>query len=78
MQKECCISFCIIDSYKVVNNAKYGGHSGGDYGLMYDLVRYLNGDKSSMSITLLQDSLASHLLVYGAEKSRKTNTSVDI
>ena len=65
-------------SKEIVNNAKYGGHSGGDYGIMYDLVRYLNGDKSSMSITLLQDSLASHLLVYGAEKSRKTNTSVEI
>ena len=69
----------VIDlSKEVVNNAKYGGHSGGDYGLMYDLVRYLNGDKSSMSITLLKDSLASHLLVYGAEESRKTDKVVNI
>ena len=57
---------------QVVNRAKYGGHCGGDYGIMHDLVRYLNGDKSSMSITLLEDSMASHLLVYAAEESRKT------
>ena len=69
----------VIDlSKEIVNNAKYGGHSGGDYGIMYDLVRYLNGDKTSMSITLLEDSIASHLLVYGAEKSRKTGDIVYI
>ena len=69
----------IVDvSQKVVNNAVYGGHSGGDYGIMYDLVRYLNGDRSSMSITLLDDSVASHLLVYAAEESRKTRKVIDL
>ena len=64
----------IIDvSQEIVNNAKYGGHSGGDYGIMHDLVRYLNGERASMSITLLEDSIASHLLVYAAEESRKTD-----
>ena len=63
----------IVDvSQKIVNKAKYGGHSGGDYAIMYDLVRYLNGERNSMSITLLKDSIASHLLVYAAEESRKT------
>ena len=48
----------IIDvSHKVVNNATYGGHSGGDYGIMHDVVRYLNGDKASMSITLLEQPI---------------------
>ncbi len=69
----------IVDvSQKVVNNAVYGGHSGGDYGIMYDLVRYLNGDRSSMSITLLDDSVASHLLVYAAEESRKARKVIDL
>ena len=69
----------IIDvSHKVVNNATYGGHSGGDYGIMHDVVRYLNGDKASMSITLLDDSVASHLLVYAAEESRKTRKVIDL
>lgn len=58
-------------SSEIVNNAKYGGHSGGDYGIMYDLVRYLNGEQASNSITLLEDAAASHLLVYAAERSRK-------
>jgi predicted dehydrogenase len=63
---------------QVVNKAKYGGHSGGDYGIMYDLVRYLNGERASASITLLEDSIASHLLVYAAEESRKTERFVKL
>ena len=65
-------------SQKVVNNATYGGHSGGDYGIMYDIVRYFNGDRSSASITYLDDSVDSHLLVFAAEDSRKTRTVVEI
>ena len=69
----------IVDvSAKVVNNAVYGGHSGGDYGIMHDLVRYLNGDCTSVSITLLDDSVQSHFLVYAAEESRKTKTVVEL
>lgn len=69
----------IIDiTPQVVNKAKYGGHSGGDYGIMYDLVRYLNGERTSASITLLDDSIASHLLVYAAEESRKTERFVKL
>lgn len=76
-----CVSFKeeIVDvSQKVVNNAVYGGHNGGDYSIMYDLVRYLNGDRSSRSITLLDDSVASHLLVYAAEESRKARKVIDL
>ncbi|MBQ7373488.1 MAG: Gfo/Idh/MocA family oxidoreductase [Clostridia bacterium] len=63
----------IVDlTTQIINKAKYGGHSGGDYGIMNDLVRYLNGERASLSITHLHDSVASHLLVYGAEESRKT------
>ena len=58
-------------SKQIINKAKYGGHSGGDYGIMNDIVRYLNGERQSLSITHLHDSVASHVLVYGAEESRK-------
>ena len=69
----------IIDvSKKVINRAKYGGHCGGDYAIMYDLVRYLNGEGTSSSITFLHDSMASHFLVYGAEESRKTGNVVEL
>lgn len=61
-----------------INNVKFGGHSGGDYAIMHDLVRYLNGDESSISITSIEDSVNGHLCVYAAEKSRKTQTFVDV
>ena len=69
----------VIDlSSQIVNNAQFGGHSGGDYGIMHDIVRYLNGERSSKSITLLEDSISSHLLVYAAEESRKTGRVVNL
>lgn len=50
-------------------SAEYGGHGGGDYAIMHELVRYLNGDNSSVSITSIDDSINGHLIVYAAEKS---------
>lgn len=46
------------------------GHYGGDYYIMKDLVRYLSGEKTSLSTTVIDDSVNSHLVCYGAEKSR--------
>lgn len=67
----------IIDVHPI-NHVKFGGHSGGDYAIMHDLVRYLNGDKSSISITSIEDSINGHLCVYAAEESRKTQNFVDV
>lgn len=61
-----------------INNAKYGGHNGGDYMIMHDLVRYLNGENTSVSITSLADSVNGHLCIFAAEEARKTKTVVDI
>ena len=61
-----------------INNAKFGGHNGGDYAIMHDLVRYINGDRSSVSITSLDDSVYGHLCVFAAEQSRKTHSIVNI
>ena len=63
---------------EVVNNAKYGGHSGGDFAIMRDLVAFYNGDHSSVSLTKLDDSINGHLCVFAAEKSRKERKFVDI
>ncbi len=65
-------------SKEVHDSAEYGGHGGGDYAIMYELVRYLNGDESSVSITKLDDSINSHLVVYAADKSRKEGKIVEI
>lgn len=68
-----------IDVNKDVHaSAEYSGHAGGDYAIMYELVRYLNGDNSSVSITHLDDSINGHLVVYAAEKSRKSGENVII
>lgn len=61
-----------------INNAKYGGHSGGDYAIMHDLIRYLNGDDSSVSITALADSINGHLCVFAAEESRREERIVSL
>lgn len=63
---------------KIKNSSNYSGHAGGDYAIMNELCAYLNGDKSSISITSIDDSVNGHLLVYAAEESRKTKTSVDV
>jgi predicted dehydrogenase len=62
-----------IDLTEEVGNS---GHSNGDYCLMYDYVRYLNGDKSSISITSIEDSVNGHKCVYASETSRKDGVIV--
>lgn len=57
---------------------QYGGHAGGDYVIMYELVRYFGGEQPSVSITDLSDSIMSHLICYAAEQSRKTKTVVKL
>lgn len=54
------------------------GHMGGDASIMRDMVKFLNGDFSSFSITKIEDSINGHLCVYGAEDSRKTNRIISI
>ncbi len=67
----------IIDVNKeVVISVEYGGHGGGDYAIMHELVRYFNGDTSSVSITSLDDSVNGHLVVYAAEESVKTGKGI--
>lgn len=63
---------------EIISNAKYGGHNGGDFAIMHDLVAYLNGDRSSVSITKLDDSINGHLCIFAAEKSRKNSQVVAV
>ncbi len=65
------------ESYDVSANAN-DEHLGGDVGIMTELCDYLNGDKSSISITNIFDSINGHLCVYAAEKSRKQSVIVDM
>ena len=63
---------------EIVNNVQHGGHSGGDFAIMHDLVAYLNGDRSSLSITKLDDSINGHLCIFAAEESRKSGQKVAV
>lgn len=69
----------VIDINKEIQreNTATSGHSGGDYGIMHDLVRYLNGE-ASISTTKISDSVNSHLICYAAETSRKEKRIVNL
>ncbi len=49
----------------------YGGHGGGDEKLAADFVEFLRGGKPSLACTSIFDSVAGHLCVYLADKSRE-------
>ena len=51
----------------------YGGHGGGDEKLAADFVEFLRGGKPSLACTSIFDSVAGHLCVYLADKSREEN-----
>ncbi len=53
------------------------GHGGGDTGIMRDLIAYLRGEGTSVSMTKIEDSVNGHLSVYAAEISRKENRIVE-
>jgi len=71
-----CVEEEIDVNSSVKISVQYGGHAGGDYAIMHETVRYLNGDNSSLSITKLDDSINGHLLVYAAEESVKTKNII--
>ncbi len=54
------------------------GHYGGDYYIMKDLVRFLNGEQTSVATTVIEDSVNSHLICYAAEKARKEKVVVEL
>jgi predicted dehydrogenase len=52
------------------------GHGGGDFGLMSRFVSALAQQDPSLILSGPEDSLVSHLMVFAAEKSRKTGSVV--
>lgn len=63
-------------SEEVLENECYSGHAGGDYAIVHDLIRFLNGEESSVSITTLEDSITGHFVCYEAEESRKSGKTI--
>ena len=54
----------------------YGGHGGGDERLAADFISFFRGDKPSLACTSIFDSVAGHLCVYLADRSRESNGAV--
>lgn len=50
----------------------YGGHGGGDERLSSDFVSFVRGEKPSLACTSVFDSVAGHLCVFLADKSRES------
>lgn len=68
----------VVDvSEMVKNHSKYAGHGGGDYLLVHDAVAYIRGEKPSVSVTDINDSVNGHCLVFAAEEARKNVKVVD-
>lgn len=55
-----------------------GGHGGGDYCMMKDIIRCVREDKWEGVRTGADQSVASHIMAFAAEKSRKNSIIVDI
>lgn len=65
-----------IDNVEEDNSV--AGHYGGDHYLMKDLIRYLNGEKTSVSMTVIEDSVNGHLCCYGGDLARKEHRVVNL
>jgi hypothetical protein len=55
-----------------------GGHGGGDEGIVRTLYSYLIGEYDGNAVPTIDESCYNHLVVFAAEKSRATNTVVDV
>ncbi len=63
-----------IDTSKVtVSDFGQSLHGGGDYAIMYEFVRFMQGEITSVSNTTIDDSIYGHLVVYAADESVKSN-----
>lgn len=62
----------------VAKDGILNGHGGGDGGIIMALYEYLAGEYKGKSIPTIQESCYNHMIVFAAEKARRTNTVVDI
>lgn len=75
--KERVVDFNAVNDLGDGDNS-VAGHYGGDYYIMKDLVRFLNGEKTSSSTTVIDDSVNGHLVCYAAERSRTEKRVVEL
>jgi predicted dehydrogenase len=56
----------------------FGGHGGGDMRLMADFLNALHGEPRSICSTVIEDSVAGHLIGFGADRSLHEQRVVNI
>jgi hypothetical protein len=54
------------------------GHGGGDWRLMDDFVRFIQGEPRSISCTTIEDSINGHLVGFRADKAMNERRVVDV
>ena len=54
------------------------GHGGGDFGLMHDFIRMLQGKDAKDGLTYIEDSLESHIMAFAAEQARHEQRIVEM
>lgn len=69
---------CYEETKYDVSEGAQDEHRGGDTGMMRSMCNYLNGDRSDVSITNINDSINGHLCVYAADKSRKSEKIINL
>ncbi len=63
---------------KVVDTTIFGGHGGGDTGIIAMLYDYINDLVSPEEVSEIEVSTKNHMLVFAAEKARAEGTVVDV
>jgi hypothetical protein len=56
----------------------FGGHGGGDMRLMADFLRVIRGEQPSISTTVLEDSIAGHLIGFSADRAMEEHRVVEL
>jgi hypothetical protein len=57
----------------LADHSAAGGHGGGDYGLMTAFTAAVGNDDPSQILSGPDETLESHLMVFGAEQARREN-----
>ncbi len=63
---------------QIASESIEGGHGGGDAGIVYDLYNFMEGNEIELGASEIGISVYNHLIGYAAERSRHTDTVVDI
>ncbi|MGI6247848.1 MAG: Gfo/Idh/MocA family oxidoreductase [Acutalibacteraceae bacterium] len=68
---------CDVEVVDLTEENVHSGHGGGDRRLVEDFVRFVRGEEPSLACTSIYDSVAGHLCVYLADRSRENGGRVE-